>query len=103
LAAEPGGDYVGTGRDLSMNNEEKRTGRELSLQGFVSPVINQHSREKLDSYIVHYNKMFGTNFSTRDHVSFYNYYNDISKKVKERQIDILLVVNMFSQGLIVLH
>ena len=62
------------------------------------PVINQHSREKLDSYIVHYNKMFGTNFSTRDNVSYYNYYNDISKKVKERNIDILLVVNMFLTG-----
>jgi len=63
-----------------------------------SPVINQHSREKLDAYIVHYNKMFGTNFSTRDNVSYYNYYNDISKKVKERNIDILLVVNMFLTG-----
>ena len=60
--------------------------------------LNKHSREKLDDYISHYNQMFDTKFSTRDSESFYNYYNDISKKVKERKIDILLVVNMFLTG-----
>ncbi len=59
---------------------------------------NVHSREKLDEFIGDYNKMFGSNFSTKDSVSFYNYYNDISKKVKEKNIDILLVVNMFLTG-----
>lgn len=57
-----------------------------------------HSREKLDEFITHYNQMFETKFSTKDSESFYNYYNDISKKVKERKIDILLVVNMFLTG-----
>jgi len=57
--------------------------------------INKHSREKLDEFIEDYNKTFWTKFSTKDSGSFYNYYNDIAKKVKERQIDILLVVNMF--------
>lgn len=60
--------------------------------------LNKHSREKLDEYIEHYNKMFGSNFSTKDSESFYNYYNDISKKVKERKIDILLIVNMYLTG-----
>ena len=60
--------------------------------------LQVHSREKLDEFIGHYNKMFETNFSTKDSESFYNYYNDISKKVKERKIDILLVVNMFLTG-----
>lgn len=60
--------------------------------------LNVHTREKLDEYIGHYNQMYGTKFSTKDSVSFYNYYNDISKKVKERKIDILLVVNMFLTG-----
>lgn len=59
---------------------------------------NQHTRERLDEFIEHYNKMFGTSFSTKDSESFYNYYNDISKKVKERKIDILLVVNMYLTG-----
>ncbi len=43
-------------------------------------------------------QMFGSAYSTRDNRSFYNYYNDISKKVKERKIDLLLVVNMFLTG-----
>lgn len=60
--------------------------------------MHQHSREKLDEFIEDYNKMFGSNFSTKDSQSFYNYYNDISKKVKERKIDILLVVSMFLTG-----
>ncbi len=60
--------------------------------------VNQHSRDKLDSYIKHYNEIFNTNFSTKDTQSYYNYYNDIAKKVKEKRIDILLVVNMFLTG-----
>jgi type I restriction enzyme R subunit len=60
--------------------------------------MNGHKRDKLESYIGHYNQMFGSNFSTKDSQSFYNYYNDISKKVKEREIDVLLVVNMFLTG-----
>jgi len=59
---------------------------------------SKHSREKLDEYIVHFNKMFGTGHSTKDTQSFYNYYNDVSKKVKEQKVDILLVVNMFLTG-----
>jgi len=60
--------------------------------------INKHSREKLDEFIDDYNEMFGSAYSTRDSQSYYNYYNDISKKVKNREIDILLVVNMFLTG-----
>lgn len=60
--------------------------------------MNAHSRDKLDQFIGDYNRMFGTKFSTKDSQSFYNYYNDISKKVKERKIDVLLVVNMFLTG-----
>jgi type I restriction enzyme R subunit len=60
--------------------------------------INQHSRDKLEGYIQDYNQTFGTSFTTKDSQSYYNYYNDISKKVKRREIDILLVVNMFLTG-----
>jgi type I restriction enzyme R subunit len=60
--------------------------------------LQAHSREKLDEFISHYNQMYDTKFSTKDSESFYNYYNDISKKVKERKIDVLLVVNMFLTG-----
>lgn len=60
--------------------------------------LNPHKREKLDEYIGHYNQMFGTKYSTKDSESFYKYYNDVSLKVKNRGIDLLLVVNMFLTG-----
>jgi type I restriction enzyme, R subunit len=59
---------------------------------------NPHTREKLDGFISDYNGMFGTKYSTKDTRSFYGYYQDIAKKVKERKVDILLVVNMFLTG-----
>ena len=71
----------------------------VDLNSVAEPAVKySHSREKLDEAITHYNQMFETRFSTKDSESFYNYYNDISKKVKERKIDILLVVNMFLTG-----
>ncbi len=57
-----------------------------------------HTRDKLEGFITYYNSMFGTNFSTKDSLSFENYYKDISKKVRQRKVDILLVVNMFLTG-----
>lgn len=57
--------------------------------------VNMHTRDKLEQYIGEYNTMFWTKFTTKDSQSFYNYYNDIAKKVKNKEIDILLVVNMF--------
>jgi len=60
--------------------------------------LSLHSRDKLENYIEDYNKIFNTKFSTKDSESFYNYYNDISKKVRERKVDILIVVNMFLTG-----
>ena len=60
-----------------------------------SSEVNKHTRDKLEEFIWDYNEIFWTKFTTKDSQSFYNYYNDIAKKVKERQIDILLVVNMF--------
>lgn len=57
--------------------------------------VNKHSREKLDEFIDDYNAAFSTNFSTDN---FYGYYKDIGKRVKAREIDILLVVNMFLTG-----
>ncbi|HEU0266588.1 MAG TPA: hypothetical protein VFQ70_03100, partial [Candidatus Saccharimonadaceae bacterium] len=60
--------------------------------------INQHSRDKLESYIADYNGMFGTSYNTRDSGSFYNYYRNIADRIKSREIDLLLVVNMFLTG-----
>jgi type I restriction enzyme, R subunit len=60
--------------------------------------INTYSRDKLDGFINDYNNMFGTKYSTKDSQSYYNYYQDIAKRVRQGQVDILLVVNMFLTG-----
>lgn len=60
--------------------------------------LNQHSRDRLESYIADYNEQFGANFTTKDSGNFYNYYRDVADKVRKRQVDILLVVNMFLTG-----
>lgn len=60
--------------------------------------FTQHTRDELEDFIIQYNKQFGTNFTSRDNQSYYNYYNDIAKRVKHRQIDLLVVVNMFLTG-----
>ena len=56
---------------------------------------DEHSRDKLERYIYDYNEMFGTNYSTD---TFNEYYVDVSRRSKDKQIDILLVVNMFLTG-----
>lgn len=60
--------------------------------------ISTHSRDVLERYIGNYNEIFGTNFTTKDGQSFYNYYNDVAKRVRSRELDLILVVNMFLTG-----
>ena len=69
--------------------------------------VNKHSRDKLEEFIGDYNAMYTTQFTTKDSTSFYNYYKDIAKRMKERdrkdfadrnRADILLVVNMYLTG-----
>jgi type I restriction enzyme R subunit len=83
-------------------NEEDPTANGLGLINEENPMIegavNPYSRDKLDAFIQDYNGMFKTSYSTNDSQSFYNYYQDISKRVKNGEIDILLVVNMFLTG-----
>ena len=54
-----------------------------------------HSQDLLDSYIKDYNEMFETNFTSDD---FKQYHADVSKRMKNREIDLLLVVDMFLTG-----
>lgn len=56
---------------------------------------DKHPRDMLEDHIKDYNEMFGTSFTTD---TFNQYYVDISKRSKNNQIDILLVVNMFLTG-----
>ena len=59
--------------------------------------LPQQSRDFLEGAIADYNEMFGTNFDTSGE-RFQNYYRDLSQKVKTRQVDVLIVVNMFLTG-----
>jgi len=59
--------------------------------------LDVSSRDFLENAIVDYNKMFGTSYDTSSD-KFQNYYKDVSERVKKREIDILIVVNMFLTG-----
>lgn len=59
--------------------------------------LDASSREFLDKAIKDYNKIFDTNYDTSSK-KFENYYKDVSERVKKREIDLLLVVNMFLTG-----
>ena len=59
--------------------------------------LDQSSRDFLDDAIQDYNSMFNTSFDTSSE-KFQNYYKDVSQRVKERKIDLLIVVNMFLTG-----
>ena len=59
--------------------------------------LDQSSRDFLDAAIQDYNEMFHTNYST-DGERFQNYYKDISLRMKNKELDLLIVVNMFLTG-----
>lgn len=59
--------------------------------------LDVSSRDFLDGAIKDYNAMFGTSYDTSSD-KFQNYYKDVSQRVKDREIDILIVVNMFLTG-----
>jgi len=59
--------------------------------------LDASSRDFLDAAISDYNAMFSTSFDTSSD-KFQNYYKDVSERVKNREVDILLVVNMFLTG-----
>lgn len=78
-------------------NEEDSSDGILDDEGFETDLLDQSSREFLDFAIGEYNKKFKTNFSS-DGNGFQDYYKDLSDKVKHREIDLLIVVNMFLTG-----
>lgn len=59
--------------------------------------LDKSDRDFLESAIDDYNKMFGTSYDTSSD-KFQNYYKDVSMRMKNREIDLLIVVNMFLTG-----
>ena len=77
-------------------NEEENSDN-LDDESFDTENLDLSSREFLEEAISDYNKRFGTNFDTSSD-GFQLYYEDLSKRTKNKEIDILIVVNMFLTG-----
>lgn len=78
-------------------NEERNAIGDIPDENFEPSAMESTSKEFLDKVISDYNDYFKTNFSTNGS-EFQNYYKDLSKKVKDKKIDILIVVGMFLTG-----
>lgn len=78
-------------------NEEQNAIGEIQDESFETNEMDSSSKEFLDSAIDDYNSLFKTNFSTEGK-SFQNYYRDLSNRVKNQEVDLLLVVGMFLTG-----
>ncbi len=95
LSLSGSGLRVATIFSFSQNEDDPEDA--LPDEGFENDKLDKTSREFLESAIAHYNEMFNVNFDTSAD-KFQNYYKDLSLRVKNREIDILIVVNMFLTG-----
>ena len=78
-------------------NEEQDAVGDILDESFDVSAMNSTAKEFLDSAIADYNAFFKTSFSV-DSNGFQNYYRDLAKRVKSREIDLLIVVGMFLTG-----
>jgi len=69
----------------------------LDEEGFDTGALSTDARSFLEAAIGDYNDMFGTSFDTSSD-KFQNYYKDLSLRLKQREIDLVIVVNMFLTG-----
>lgn len=77
------------------NEEENADMLDADVFGEENAPVNQHSRDFLEQCIKDYNQEYSTNFSTD---RFYDYYKDLQKRIKNKEVDLVLVVNMFLTG-----
>ena len=78
-------------------NEEEADGILDEENSEDTSALDQSSRDFMDAAIRDYNEMFHTNYST-DSDKFQNYYRDVSLRMKNKELDLLIVVNMFLTG-----
>jgi len=76
-------------------NEDDNSDLDVDIFAGEGTVGNQHSRDFLEDCIKDYNRLYLTNFSTD---RFYDYYKDLQKRIKNKEVDLILVVNMFLTG-----
>ena len=78
-------------------NEEQDAIGDIQDESLDTSAMNRSAKEFLDAAIADYNALFKTNFSV-DSNGFQNYYRDLAKQVKAKEIDLLIVVGMFLTG-----
>ena len=78
-------------------NEEEVDGILAEENPESTTQLDQQSRDFLEGAIQDYNKMFSTNYDTSSD-KFQNYYKDLSLRMKNREVDLVIVVNMFLTG-----
>lgn len=78
-------------------NEEQDAIGDIQDESFDVSALNLSAKEALSAAIADYNALFKTNFSV-DSNGFQNYYRDLAKQVKAKEIDLLIVVGMFLTG-----
>ncbi|KYK92117.1 HsdR family type I site-specific deoxyribonuclease, partial [Aggregatibacter actinomycetemcomitans] len=78
-------------------NEEQDAVGDIADESFEVEAMNSSAKEFLKSAINDYNKYFATNYDM-DGKSFQNYYRDLAKRVKNKEVDLLIVVGMFLTG-----
>lgn len=77
------------------NEDENTDMLDVDIFAGEGTIGNPHTREFLDDCITDYNKIYSTNFSSD---RFYDYYKDLQKRIKNKEVDLVLVVNMFLTG-----
>lgn len=87
---------VATIYSFSANEEPSAIG-EIEDENFEPSAMDSTAKEFLNKAINDYNKLFKTNFSTEGK-EFQNYYSDLSNRVKNKEVDLLIVVGMFLTG-----
>ena len=78
-------------------NEEQDAIGDITDESFEVEAMNSTAKEFLKSAIGDYNNYFATNYGV-DGKSFQNYYRDLAKRVKNKEVDLLIVVGMFLTG-----
>jgi len=77
-------------------NEDQQDGL-LSEENFETDRLDQSSREFLEEAIGHYNEMFSESFDTSSE-KFQNYYKNVSRRIRNKDLDLVIVVNMLLTG-----
>lgn len=78
-------------------NEEQDAVGDIADESFEVSAMKSSAKEFLSAALVDYNELFKTNFSV-DNKEFQNYYRDLAKRVKNQDVDLLIVVGMFLTG-----